>query len=275
MVPALPPPALSSTEWQTLTLVKKELLTTGANPTALYRFAFADPSQHANLPVASCLLTRVPVTKKDGTPGFAVRPYTPISAPTSAGFLDLAVKTYVDPPGVMSSHMAEMKEGDTLEFKGPIVKLSLEKIVGQGPREIGMVAGGTGLTPMLQIAEEILREGALSSVSMHLLFANVAEEDIIVRDRLDALARRHPDQFKVTYFVEKPSAAWRGETGRVSGDALRRLLPPPREGSLVLVCGPPPMMAAVSGAKLKDGSQGELSGMLKDLGYSSSLVFKF
>jgi cytochrome-b5 reductase len=41
------------------------------------------------------------------------------------------------------------------------------------------------------------------------------------------------------------------------------------------VCGPPPMMKAMSGDKAKDKSQGELSGLLKDLGYAAEGVFKF
>lgn len=41
------------------------------------------------------------------------------------------------------------------------------------------------------------------------------------------------------------------------------------------VCGPPGMMAAISGPKNPDYSQGEVGGVLKDLGYTSAMVFKF
>jgi cytochrome-b5 reductase len=41
------------------------------------------------------------------------------------------------------------------------------------------------------------------------------------------------------------------------------------------VCGPPPMMNAVSGDKAPDKSQGELAGVLKDMGYTSDMVYKF
>lgn len=41
------------------------------------------------------------------------------------------------------------------------------------------------------------------------------------------------------------------------------------------VCGPPGMMAAISGPKAKDFTQGEVDGALKDLGYESSMVYKF
>ena len=39
--------------------------------------------------------------------------------------------------------------------------------------------------------------------------------------------------------------------------------------------GPPPMMNAISGDKAKDKSQGELTGILKQLGYEPEQVFKF
>jgi len=52
-------------------------------------------------------------------------------------------------------------------------------------------------------------------------------------------------------------------------------MPPPTDENLVLVCGPPGFMAAVSGDKLPDKSQGPLSGALAELGYSAEGVFKF
>ena len=48
--------------------------------------------------------------------------------------------------------------------------------------------------------------------------------------------------------------------------------------SKILVCGPPPMMQAVCGDKDYSGStpqQGELKGMLKELGYTADQVFKY
>lgn len=41
------------------------------------------------------------------------------------------------------------------------------------------------------------------------------------------------------------------------------------------VCGPPPMMKALSGDKAEDKSQGPLKGILKDVGFTESQVFKF
>ena len=51
-----------------------------------------------------------------------MRPYTPMTRPSVVGYLDLVVKAY--PEGKMSKHISELKIGDKLDFKGPIVKLA-------------------------------------------------------------------------------------------------------------------------------------------------------
>ena len=49
----------------------------------------------------------------------------------------------------------------------------------------------------------------------------------------------------------------------------------PQRQHRVQVCGPPPMMKAISGDKNPDKSQGEVTGLLGKLGYSNDNVFKF
>jgi cytochrome-b5 reductase len=139
---------------------------------------------------------------------------------------------------------------------------------------IGMVAGGTGITPMLQVIEEVLRNPA-DKTQLSLLFGNVEAEDILLKGRLNALAAKHPKQLKVVYLLDKPPKSWRGESGYVTPAMLKAHMPPPGDDHLVFVCGPPGLMAAVSGGKAKDFSQGELSGALKALGYTEKMVFKF
>lgn len=104
--------------------------------------------------------------------------------------------------------------------------------------------------------------------------ANIAEEDILLRKQLDDRASKHPN-FKVHYVLEKPPAGWTGSTGYITKDVLQKYMPAPSSDSLVMVCGPPPMMKAISGAKAPDYTQGEVDGLLKDLGYTKEQVFKF
>lgn len=89
----------------------------------LVRFIFELPDNQASLlPVASCLVVKSSdpevLKAENGNP--IIRPYTPISPPDAPGELTLLVKKY--PTGLASVHIHDLKPGQTLAFKGPIVK---------------------------------------------------------------------------------------------------------------------------------------------------------
>ncbi|XP_004287348.1 PREDICTED: NADH-cytochrome b5 reductase-like protein-like [Fragaria vesca subsp. vesca] len=236
--------------------------------TQLFRFTF-DPTAKLGLDVASCLITRAPIGQDaEGKPKFVTRPYTPISDPESKGYFDLLIKVY--PEGKMSQHFASLKPGDVLEVKGPIEKL---RYIPNMKKHIGMIAGGSGITPMLQVIEAILKNPD-DTTKVSLLYANVSPDDILLKQKLDLLAAAHPN-LKVYYTVDNPTKSWKGGKGFISKDMAVKGLPGPSEDTLILVCGPPGMMEHISGGKAKDWSQGELSGILKELGYTEEMVYKF
>ena len=136
--------------------------------------------------------------------------------------------------------------GDTLDFKGPIVKLPYKP---NQYKEIGMVAGGTGIAPMLQVVDEILADKA-DKTKVSLIFANQTEEDILVRDELEKLVEEHPTRFKLHYTLDRPPANWTGSTGFISTDMIESHLPPPGDDTVVLMCGPPPMIKFACKANL-------------------------
>ncbi|XP_058074528.1 NADH-cytochrome b5 reductase-like protein [Magnolia sinica] len=236
--------------------------------TKLFRFSF-DPSAKLGLDIASCLLTRAPLgNDAEGKTKYVIRPYTPISDPDSKGYFDLLIKVY--PDGKMSQYLASLKPGDVVEVKGPIEKLRYSPNM---KKNIGMIAGGTGITPMLQIIEAILKNpDDVTQVS--LLYANISPDDILLKEKLDMLAASHPN-LKIFYTVDNPSKNWRGGKGFISKDMMLKGLPRPSEDTLILVCGPPGMMKHISGDKAKDRTQGELTGLLKQLEYTEDMVYKF
>lgn len=75
--------------------------------------------------------------------------------------------------------------------------------------------------------------------------------------------------------MDKPSEGWTGGKGFVSKDMVKEHLPPPAEDTMIFFCGPPPMLKAVAGEKGKNYTQGEVGGVLKDLGYTTDMVYKF
>ncbi|ORZ31098.1 NADH-cytochrome b5 reductase [Catenaria anguillulae PL171] len=236
--------------------------------TALYRFELPHPEQTIGMPTTSFVLTKFTPAGSDKP---VVRPYTPTNTDDAKGHFDLVVKTY--PNGAMSSHIASLKPGDTLEVKGPIVKYPLAE---NQHKEIAMIAGGTGITPMLQIINKVLRNPA-DKTKLTLLFGNISEKDVLLKDHIDALVKQHPGRLNVVYTIDKADnpAEWKGETGHINKDKIKKYIPAPTaENVKVFVCGPPGMLKAISGSKAPDFSQGELDGLLKELGYTKDQVFK-
>lgn len=190
-----------------------------------------------------------------------VRAYTPVSSDENKGYVDLVIKVYarnVHPKfpegGKMSQYVDALKLGDKIAFRGPTGKL---KYLGNGKFDIrrpnaapvelkaeyiNMIAGGTGMTPMLQLTREILTRAKETSLKLAMIFANQSENDILLRNELDELAAEHPDNFKVWYTVDTASDTWTFSTGFVNADMIRDHLYPPSNKTVVLMCGPPPMI---------------------------------
>lgn len=226
------------------------------------------------MPAASCLIARLPVgsiDEKTGRRKNVLRPYTPVNDPNDTGRIDLVVKIY--PDGKLTPHLATLKPGDTLELKGAIPKTPITR---NAYDHVACIAGGTGITPMLQVMRAALADPG-DRTRITLLYASVSPSDIICREELETLAAKHPGRVTLHYTTDKGGPGWRGRVGFITKDWLAATLPPPSAPgkNIVFVCGPPPMMAAISGNKAEDKSQGVLSGALKELGYKESDVFKF
>jgi cytochrome-b5 reductase len=253
--------ALNPDKFQEFPLIEKRQVTGNV---AMYRFAFPNKTDELALPVASFILAQADIGEEKPT----VRPYTPVTY-DEKGYFELVIKSY--PEGKLSKHIGNLKVGDKLAVKGPIQKIEYKPNM---KKNIGMIAGGSGITPMLQVVQEILKNPE-DKTQISLIFANQTPNDIILKDRIDAWASKHPDRFKVFYTVDKGTADWKGGVGFVTDKVISERIAPPSDTSLVMVCGPPPMMNHISGNKTPDFKQGELSGLLKKLGYNESQVFKF
>lgn len=112
-------------------------------------------------------------------------------------------------------------------------------------RCIGMIAAGTGITPMLQIVHSLLAKSKRGTIAelpqLNLLFANRREEDIICRDELDRLQSETDQRFNVTHILSQPNEKWTGLRGRITFDILSKQwekMPEKNNSSRLLVCGP-------------------------------------
>lgn len=256
------PAAFSASEFRSFPLIAKTELT---HDTASFRFALPD-GHVMGMPTASCIVVRA--TNAEGKA--VVRPYTPVSSDATVGTFDLVIKTY--PKGNVSKAVHAMKLGESLDVKGPFVKFKYEA---NQFKHVVMIAGGTGITPMWQVFTHALSLPE-DRTKFTLIYANNSERDIIYKNEIAALERQHPDRFSVYHVLGEVPAGWKQGQGFVNKEIIAAHSPAPAAGAdvKVMICGPPPMMAAVCGAK--DGKdQGKLGGHLLDMGYSQEQVFKF
>lgn len=154
-----------------LPLTEKEAL---SHDTRRFRFALPSEKHVLGLPVGQHISLRF--TDADGK--LVMRSYTPVSSDDALGYVDLVVKVYfknVHPKfpdgGKMSQHLESLQIGDTIEVSGPKGKLSYmgkgeihikHRVRDPAPeirvaKKIAMIAGGTGITPMLQIIRRALQ----------------------------------------------------------------------------------------------------------------------
>jgi cytochrome-b5 reductase len=155
-----------------LPLLEKEEL---SHDTRRFRFGLPSKRHILGLPVGQHISLRY----TDEAGKLVMRSYTPVSSDDVKGYVDLVVKVYfkdVHPKfpegGKMSQHLEHLQLGETIEVSGPKGKLSY---VGKGEfqikhrvrdpepevrraKKIGMIAGGTGLTPMLQVIRRALQD---------------------------------------------------------------------------------------------------------------------
>jgi cytochrome-b5 reductase len=232
------------------------------------RFVFQLPEGDmvSGLQVASALLTKfVPEGQKP-----VLRPYTPTSDESAKGYLELIVKKY--PNGPMSTHLHDMVPGQRLDFKGPLPKYPW---AANKHDHIALIAGGTGITPMYQLIRAIF-DNPSDKTKVTLVFGNVTEEDILLKRELAKIENTYPQRFRAFYVLDNPPKDWAGNKGYITKDLLKTVLPEPKEGNIkIFVCGPPGLYKAISGTKVSPKDQGELSGVLKELGYTENQVYKF
>ncbi|OJJ47286.1 hypothetical protein ASPZODRAFT_151791 [Penicilliopsis zonata CBS 506.65] len=231
---------LNPTEFQEFPLTKKTEI---SHNVTIYRFSLPRPTDILGLPIGQhiSLAANIP-----GQPKEVVRSYTPISSDNEAGYFDLLVKAY--PQGNISKYLTTLEIGQTMKVRGP--KGAMVYTPNMCSR-IGMIAGGTGITPMYQIIKAIIRNrpqnGGNDTTKIDLIFANVNPEDILLRDELDALAK-DDKLFDIHYVLNNPPQDWSGGVGFVTPDMIKERLPAPASDIKILLCGPPPMISAMKKA---------------------------
>jgi cytochrome-b5 reductase len=221
------------------------------------------PNQ-GHIDASSFVLMRVPGCV-DANGKEAIRPYTPLGN-VKDGRMVFAVKGYEQ--GTLSKCLTNLQAGDTVEMKGFLPKFAYKA---NNTKNLVLLAGGSGITPMIQLALQILGDPE-DRTQLTLIYANHTEGDIMLAHVLPAIAQH--EQLTVHHVISKPSPHWKGASGRITQEIAENLMPPASNSTYVCVCGPPGFYETVSGPKGPNYTQGEVGGILKNMGFSADQVYK-
>ncbi|XP_077565274.1 NADH-cytochrome b5 reductase 3 [Stigmatopora nigra] len=236
-----------------LRLIDKQIV---SHDTRKFRFALPSAKHVLGLPVGQHIYLSAKINGN-----LVVRPYTPTSSDDDKGYVDLVIKVYfknVHPKfpegGKMSQYLESLRINDTIDFRGPsgllvykgkgVFAIQADKkspAVTKTAKHVGMIAGGTGITPMLQLITAIMKDPQDRTVC-HLLFANQTEKDILLRPELEEIQVNNPERFKLWFTVDRAPDKWEYSEGFINEAMVREHLPPPSDDAMVLMCGPPPMI---------------------------------
>jgi NAD(P)H-flavin reductase/ferredoxin len=162
-----------------------------------------------------------------GTEGAARRSFSIANLP-GEGRVEFMIKRY---PGGRLSGMLEgqLKPGDEIQFTGPYGAFHLR---GSSKRPILMIAGGSGMAPILSVLRQLAQEGC--SRPVRFFYGARTEQDLFHVEQIAALAARLEDfEFSpvVGGFVHETVDSWlEGNEAYATPD--------------VYMCGPPPMLEA-------------------------------
>ena len=169
----------------------------------------------------------------DGKP--IKRSYTIASSPTQHDYAEICVKH--DEGGEVSGFLHnQIREGDLVELSAPS---GLFTFTGRECKCILLIGGGVGITPLMSVLRYLTDRSW--SGDIFLLYCVKTPRDIIFREELDYLQRRHPN-LRVVVTVSRPEGTdWKGLTGRISKELIVESVPDVAS-RYVHICGPVPMM---------------------------------
>lgn len=234
--------------WKPVTLTDIEQIN---HDSYLYRFSLGSDQQPLGLPTGYHVYVRL---KRKDTGVLVQRAYTPVSRHDAVGCIEFLVKIYHPSPqfpagGKMTMGFHQLSLGDNVELKGPIGEFMYQ---GKGsvsvhgvPRkvtELGLICGGSGITPILQVLRAVLQDPS-DETRLWLLNANRTEADILCKAELDKLHALHDaGRLHLHYTLTSAPGDWKHSTGRLTDTMLVTHLPQPSPDALILVCGPNAMI---------------------------------
>ncbi|WP_209330412.1 ferredoxin--NADP reductase [Lunatimonas salinarum] len=217
-----------------LTLKVREIIKETPDATTIY---FEQPEPHLEYKPGQFLTVIVELNGKEER-----RSYSLSTSPFVDPFPGITVKRLDG--GLVSNYLNEhIRPGKKITVMKPMGNFTCD-YHSKHQRNYGMIAAGSGITPVMGITKSILINEPASKVN--LLYGSRAEDQIIFKQRLEELQREYPGRLEVTHQLSQPSESWPGNKGRITAGSIKTfaegmLHEGPSEG-LFYLCGPNELM---------------------------------
>ena len=176
--------------------------------------------------------------------------FTLSSTPSRPGMLQFTIRACGD----WTRQVKMLQPGDPAFIQGPFGRFG--HLFTTPNRELIMIAGGIGITPMLSMLRFMADHGDPRPVT--LIWSNRSKANVVYADELDALAAKLTGLRMIPMFTFDEKSGKRAS--RLDRKSLENHLRGCSSDSAVFVCGPPQMMRQVKSD-------------LKSFGYQNRSVF--
>lgn len=169
-------------------------------------------------------------------------PFSITSSAEQPGRLEFGIKEVGD----FTRTVGAVPPGTPAFLEGPHGAFSIDFIPSAG---YIFIAGGTGMMPLMSMIRTMADRADRRPVL--LIYAAATPDEFAYQDELDRLAAAGGSarpELRIVYVAEHPTPGWTGQTGRVTADLLRRVLPEEKITRDVLICGPDAMIVGVERA---------------------------
>lgn len=159
------------------------------------------------------------------------RPYSISSSPSNRAYYEITVARGRD--GFVSDYFLDkVKVGDVFEAVGPAGEFVYQKVFHS--KKALYLAGGSGITPFLSMVRETLSTN--TDRDMVMLYGCTNEDAALYLDEFRDF-EKHYSNFKCIFVASDPSPEYKGETGFMTKELIKKLVPDFSERTSY-ICGP-------------------------------------
>jgi propane monooxygenase reductase component len=154
------------------------------------------------------------------------------------GKVEFLIRAY--PDGAFSGRLQNgLAPGVPIGFTGPYGAFKLA----DSDRDILMVAGGSGMAPVMALLRQLADRG--NDRRVRFFYGARSAEDLFYKDVVEELGSRLANFSYIEVLSEPNGSGWAGPTGFVHEVAARALADGELTDPEVYTCGPPPMIDAL------------------------------